>query len=342
MFKEITFLFFIILNSLFSSVYANELPARFQHLAEAMDREEYERVYEQKQDVAYTGSQRQHNQYADNIEKQLSAICSAYKRLGRGCESGVTEEHLVLLSWISVLPESQTPESGKWVSLYSLQKLDNSATVVSETVQPEEIFQADATSLPKEWVSLLPEFLSWEDYNRPEDRFCGESCAGYNSLLLKEKKNRAKAANKARAAENRLQLHYALNGLDTETAEQIQHQLSQIFPENAVHDLDPSRAYTLLLNAAEPLDYWAFLPTCGSFFTLNSNGHSDHAAQKSTEAFGECPDEENHRYFESSEQKRIHYMKEQLLKAGFRLEALIMGSWFLYKAMPRVQFSLPF
>ncbi|MET4692755.1 hypothetical protein [Endozoicomonas lisbonensis] len=344
MLKEITLLFFIILNSLFSSAYANELPAHFQYLAEGIDRDEYERVYGQKHGIVNTGNQRQYHRYADNIEKQLSAICSAYKRLGRGCESGVAEQHFALLSWISVLPESQTSGSGKWVSLYSLQTLDNSGTVVSEAVQFEDIYQADALSLPKEWRSSLPDFLSRDDYDRPEDRFCGEFCAERDSWLLEEKKSRFKAANKARASENRLQLHYALEGLDAEAVKQIQHQLSQIFPESAVHDLDPSKAYTLLLQAAEPFTYWSDLPKCGSFFTLDSNGHFVRTTQKSDEALEStgCLDEENSRHAESVNQKRINYMKTQLVRGSFLVETLIVSLVFLYKARPQAQFILPF
>ncbi|UYM17878.1 hypothetical protein [Endozoicomonas euniceicola] len=278
--KEVKLVLFILFNTLLPAVHANELPARFLHLAEDMDKEAYERDYGQNHEVVYRRNQRPYYR-VDYIEKRLAAICATYNHLGRSCKSGVIEKRSVLFSWISVLPESQTPELRKWVSFYALQKLDNHAGGKPRAVQLEEIFYAQTRDSQRVWLPVLPYSSLWKDWVRQQERFYNKSCVEPEPGWERKERNRFEAANKSRAEENRLQLHYALHGLDPEITEWIQRQLKPIFPENAVHDLEPSKSYTLLLNIPGALSDRLLLPVNESFFALDSNGHLAPGGQKS-------------------------------------------------------------
>ncbi|MCW7555137.1 hypothetical protein NX722_21420 [Endozoicomonas gorgoniicola] len=248
--KEVKLVLFILFNTLLPAVHADEL----------------------SHEVLYSRNQRPYYR-VDYIEKRLAAICTTYNLLGRRCKSGVVEKRSVLFSWISVLPQSQTPELRKWVSLYALQKLDNHAGGKPQAVQLEEIFYAKTKGPQKGWAPVLPYSSLWKDWTRQQERFYNKSCEEPEPGWEQKERNRIKAANKSRAEENRLQLHYALHGLDPETTERIQRQLKQIFPENAVHDLEPSKSYTLLLTIPGTLSDRLLLPVNESFFALDSNGH---------------------------------------------------------------------
>ena len=335
--KEVKLVLFILFNTLLPAVHADELPVGFRYLVEGMDREEYDRVYGQNHEVVYSGNQRSYFQYSDNIDKQLADICSAYKRLGKGCKSGVLEKRSVLFSWISVLPESQTPELRKWVSLYALQKLNNNAGGEPEAVKLEEIFYAQTKGPQKGWLPALPVCLGWEDFDRPLERFYRKTCEEQDWILLQKKKNRIEAASKSRAEENRLQLHYALDGLDPETTEQIQRQLRQLFPENAVHDLESSKSYTLLFNTPEALSDRLLQPVNESFFALDSNGHSPLVWWE----IEQTNEENGGIYNPQSLEPTITITSKQLWQIILKVNISYLSLWSLYQFLPGVRLFLP-